>query len=136
MIKNFLLFVLSVCFFTAFTIQPSHALTYATGVRVKYSVTGVSTNTWTVLVSSTSKSLKGIMVYNQSVSPMEIGMALSSAAANAETRQILVPPRYNTLIPQAPVFYPISAGYGTRVSLRALESGASEGEGQFTLIYN
>lgn len=115
---------------TLFALAPTQALagSGALPVRVSFATTNVSTSAYTQLVASTVKGLKAVSVYNSGSSPVQIAFG----AAGSEVVQ-LVAPASSSL---APVVYPASAGYGTRVSVISVTQTNSTGELDVNLIYN
>lgn len=108
--------------------QTAFAAGNALPVRVLYSSSNVTTTAYSQLVASTVKGIKGISVANSGSAPVKIAFG----ASGSEVDQIVVP--QTTLI--TPVYYPVSGGYGTRVSVISLVQTNSTGELDVNLIYN
>jgi hypothetical protein len=111
---------------------PTAFAAQALPIRNVYSTTPILTSAYVQLVSSTVKGISGVSVLNTSAVPI----ALALGAAGSEVNQIVVPGTAQVAAPQV-VFYPMSAGYGVRLS--AISLGASTGtvgELEVNLFYN
>jgi hypothetical protein len=138
-------FLLSFLLFTVVSQPSAHAVaTSAVAVRIQLTAANVSAGTWTPLVTSTVKAIKGISLMNFSTQPLEVGIALAGAAANTEVRQLIAPQGAATAnafnganaVLNPPVYYPMVTSQGVRISIRALNSAATAGEIDFTGFYN
>lgn len=135
--KTFL-FVLALMVFT----PTAHAGPSAgTGVRVRFTAQStVGTSVWVPVVTSTTRGIQGVSIFSSANYPLEIGVAYSSEAANAEVSQMIVPAPLSSVGAPGAVFYPLAVGYGTRVSIRSKGSVATEiinqGEMDMSLFYN
>lgn len=118
----------------------SHAAVSAgTAVQVLFAGQSVGAVSWLPIVASTQKGISGISVYSTAGLPLEVGLASASEAANAEVSQMLVPPALSSIGVNGATFYPLVAGYGTRVSIRAHGSSGvvvNTGEMEMDLFYN
>ncbi len=113
----------------------------AVGARVVYTGANVGTVHWVPLVTATTKSVQALSVLNTGLSVMELGIASNGASADSEVRQIYVPSSAtNGLNPPstggAALVVPISLTLGTRISIRAVGSTATQGEFQLGVFYN
>jgi hypothetical protein len=109
------------------------APTAGTGVQVKFSSSPVGAVSWYPAVAATVRGVVGVSILNTSAVPLELGVAYAGAAANSETRQLIVPAGL------APVYYPLTLGYGVRVSVRTVGTSgdvSTTGEVDLNLIYN
>lgn len=114
-----------------FTMIVAAQTAYASGglpIRNAYSSTNVTTTSYVELVASTVKGIKGVSVANSGSAPVKIAFG----ASGSEVDQIVVP--QTSAI--TPVVYPISGGYGTRISVISLVQTNSTGELDVNLLYN
>lgn len=116
---------------TLFAVAPTHALAGSGSlpVRVAYATTNVTTSAYVELVHSTVKGIKGISVYNSGSSPVQIAFG----ASGSEVVQLVAP---NSASAFGPVFYPVSSGYATRVSVISVTQTNSTGDLEVNLVYN
>lgn len=99
----------------------------ATPTRTKLSSTNVTVSAYTEVIAATTKTLKGISVLNTCAStPLQLALG----AAGSETVQLTLPASMS-----APVYIPMAAPYGSRISIIALDTTASTGEVQLNAIY-
>lgn len=110
-------------------------------VRLQFSTQStVGTSVWLPLVTSTVKGLKGVSIFSSANFPIEVGVAFATEASNAEVAQMIVPAPLTAVGAPGAIFYPLSVGYGTRVSIRSKGSVATEiinsGELDMSLWYN
>lgn len=119
----------------------------SSGTSVRLVLTTTSTIpavTWTPIVSSSVKGIKGISIFNnakQSTTPhaIEVGIALAGSAADSEVTQMVIPPSQSDVGVPGAVFYPLSTGYGVRISVRNTGTSGSilnAGEIDSTFFYN
>ena len=108
-------------------------------VRVNFADTGVGATNWLPVVTSLSRGVQGISIFNSGNLPMEVGIAYAGSDANAEVRQLIAPKLLSSVGAPGATFYPLQVAYGTRVSIRALSStggSLSSGETDMTFFYN
>lgn len=115
---------------TLFAVAPTHALANSGSlpVRVAYATTNVTTSAYVELVHSTVKGLKGVSIVNTGSSPIQLAIG----ASGSEVVQLVAPASAS----MSPVFYPMSAGYGVRVSVISVTQTNSTGELDVNLLYN
>lgn len=123
--RKFVSLLMLLCLFTI--PQAQAAVSAGTGVRTDYSSTAVGTTNWVVLVSLLSYPGKQVHIFDSSGQTLELGIAPADAAANAEVRQMIIPPGGATLS------LPIPAGY--RISIRAISATANAGENTLSVSY-
>lgn len=119
---------LLVCFYNL--ILPFHALAAGlsgNGYRIVYGTTPVGLVNWVPIISNTPYVITFINSTDTSGQTLEIGMCDASASANAEVRQMLLPPGGTA--------QPIQIPQGQRVSIRAVSAAASAGENDFNVKY-
>lgn len=107
-----------------------------TAVRVAFASSSIGTASWVPVVTSTQKGVKGISIFSSASTPIEVGIAFANSAADSEVRQMIVPPALTGVGAPGAIFYPMSLGYGTRVSIRAVTATISSGEIDMSLFYN
>lgn len=135
--KNF--FCIALLTLTVFTQVAQAAAVSGVGVRVKYSTTPIGTSSWVPVITSSARlNSRGISILNTGVSVMELGIAVGGSSADTEVRQALIPSRF--VGPGPGVAYdamvmPLVIAPGSRISIRALDSGAGAGELQLNLFY-
>lgn len=131
--------ILCALFLSLISTQSFAVTSSAAPVRVKFASANMSTGSWTALVNTTAKAIKGVSVSNSSLAAIQIGLAGYTAGYGAEAAQLVVPGmpgNYNALQIPAPVFYPMTAGSPVRISAIALDASATTGELDVNLIYN
>lgn len=104
-------------------------------VRIKYQTTSVGASSYVQLVAATQKGLKAVSFLHSGVFPISIGYG----ASGSEVAQVTIPGLTvggNSVVAPAPVVLPLSAGYGTRISIIALGGTNTVGELQLNLFYN
>lgn len=114
----------------------SHAAAQSgAAVRYPYSTGHLDGVNWTPLVSSTVKAIKGITVMNTGAYVLELGVGLAGAASAADVRQLIVPATANL---PGPVYLPLVASQGVRISIRQMTSSGAvfSGEFQLGILYN
>lgn len=114
--------------FTSLAAMPAHAVNDGLPIRNKFATTNVTTSAYVQLVASTVKGIKGLTVANSGSAPVEIAFG----PAGSEVVQMIAP---NTSA-LSPVYYPLAAGYATRISVISLDQTNSTGELEVNLIYN
>lgn len=124
-----LAFILSFVFTMFIAAQTAFAVgSGALPIRKVFSSSNVTTSTYQVLVASTVKGIKGMTVANSGSAPVKIAFG----ASGSEVDQIVVPQTSGI----TPVYYPVSGGYGTQISVISLTQTNSTGELDVNLIYN
>lgn len=134
--KKFIAGLIAIALISISAPQAHAAVSSAVGVRVVYSAANVGISSWTPIVTSTVRAIKGITIFNSSISPIEVGMATAGSSAGTETRQILVPGKAQTFGPNSIVYYPLVTSQSMRISIRALDSAATSGELDASFFYN
>lgn len=117
--------------FLAFASQAHAYVDSAKGVRLLDSQGTISVSTYTTVVSSLTKAVKGITVSNTAAS----SLVLAIGAASSEQDQLVIPGGGTPGALPAPVFYPIALSQGLRVSIKARDSAAAIGEQNFNFLY-
>lgn len=90
----------------------------------------VGLTNWVPIVTRTTRIINGLSFYNTSTKTLEIGVATYGSTANSEVRQIILPPATQ------PNFVPLQINSSTRISIRALDSTAVTGEGDFSFFWD
>lgn len=126
-------FLVSILTVVALLLAPlAHAVSSAAvPIRVIYANTPVSSSVFKELVHSTAKGVASVSVLNTGAFPVKIAVG----AAGSEVTQMVAPGTINT-IAQLPVNYPLSTGYGARISVISLNGTNSTGELEVNLFYN
>jgi hypothetical protein len=116
---------------TLIALSPVKALagSGALPIEVVYSSTNVNSSAYVELVHSTVKGIKAISVMNSG--PQDVLIAVG--AAGSEANQLYIPSTVSSLYP---VVYPISLGYGSRLSVIAASGTNSTGQLDVNVIYN
>jgi multisubunit Na+/H+ antiporter MnhC subunit len=110
--------------------SPAHAVVSSgTYARILFSATNVTASAYVTAVSSFSKAIKGIEVFNSGINPV----VLAVGAASSEVDQIVIPGGGSAAytvpaVGPAAVFHPIAVSQGQRLSVKALNSTNSAGE--------
>ncbi len=126
--RKYLIGLLASVFVLVGVAQTSFAVSSgALAIRHNFS-SHVTASTYTELVASTVKGVKGMSLVNTGNQVVKIGFG----PAGSEVGQLIVP-NSSTM---TPVYYPISAGYATRVSVISLDDTSSTGSLIMNLIYN
>lgn len=129
MFKKFTLALLAV-----FSISASaHAVsTAAEQARWNYATGTVNSTTFSPLVASTVKAVKGISVLNTGSVAMYVGIALAGASSNSEVTSLIVPASMTI----APLYIPFVTSQGVRISIKTISSQVVTGEFQLNALYN
>lgn len=97
-------------------------------LRLIFTQTNVTSSTYHELVASTTRGLKGYSVVNTGPESVQIAIG----AEGSEVAQTVHPASSS----MSPVFYPVSVGYGARLSVISLGGTNSSGYLHMNLIYN
>lgn len=111
----------------------------AVATHLNFVAPNLGSVSWYPVVTSLTKGIKGVSIFNSASLPIEIGISTGGAAADAEVTQVIVPAALSAAGAPGAIFYPMVVGYGNRVSIRALSStGATLNSGvvDMTLFYN
>lgn len=95
-----------------------------------YATTNVTSTAFLQLVASTVKGIVGMTVLNLGTAPVQIALG----ASGSEVVQMVVPAQSGSTA--SPTFYPLSAGYGSRLSVETIGSNNTTGTLQINLFYN
>lgn len=112
---------------------------YASQFHMAFASTPVGAATWAPLFPSTVKGIKGLSVLNSSTAALDVGVAVAGSAAGTEVSQMVIPAALSSVGAPGAVFYPITVGYGQRISIRANQSAgtaATSGVLDMSLFYN
>lgn len=129
--------------FTAFLSLPTANAGPVGGAayRVRFTAQStVGTSVWVPVVTSTPKGIKGVQIFSSAGFPLEVGLAFATESAGAETSQLVIPTPLTAVGAPGAIYYPLAAGYGTRISIRSKGSVATEiinsGELDMSVLYN
>lgn len=100
----------------------------AKGVVIFDSQNNLSLTTFTTVVSSLTKAVKGVSISNTAVSDIEVAIGASSS----EQVQLIIPGNGHA---NSQIFYPIALSQGLRVAIRARDSAAVIGKQIFNFFY-
>jgi hypothetical protein len=130
MIKR-ILCVIAIALAMVWAAPPAAALTQeGLAVNVPYTVTNVTSVAFVQLVASTVKGIAGLTVLNLGAAPIQLALG----ASGSEVVQMIVPAQSGSTA--GPTFYPLSAGYGSRISVEALGTNNTTGSLEVNLFYN
>jgi hypothetical protein len=111
-------------------------------VRIQLHSANVASTSYTEIMSSTARAVKGITVFSTSQNPVEIAVG----GAGSEVAHLLAPAGTLSSIEfnGAPVgtytgqtnFFPVSIALGRRLAVRCLRSPCTTGELQVNILYN
>jgi hypothetical protein len=109
----------------------------ATPGRVKCATTNITTSAWVPVITSTTKAVKGLLIYSTAnvaaaYGDLAIGIAASSASAGTEVAQAYI----QSAAGGNPIYVPITMSGSVRISVEALDATQVLGEIVIDPLYN
>lgn len=111
--------------FTIFTAQAFASAPYGSQFHLAFASHPVGAATWAPLFPSLVKGIKGISVFNSSGAALDVGVAVAGSSPGSEVSQMVVPAALSAAGSPGATFYPITVGYGQRISIRANQSAGT-----------